>query len=748
MINSKTRVTALAVAMCAYIGTSAGAYAGTYAGTYASETQADSASGAIALETLTVTASRDAQPSSLSAAQTLSDEALEESRSLSLGDTLSQQPGIQNAGFGSAVGRPVIRGMSGGRVTILQDGLEAADASSASPDHAVAVETDHAAKIEVLRGPAALIYSADAGGIVNVSGKTLSRDDPDKTNIRLGYDTVNTGRFGAINHSQTSERWGWHVGLSERRTEDYQVPTGAGEVHREEDGSIVEHKAGAKYLDNSDIEYQRQITAGTSYFGDASVTSFNVGYLASKFGLPGHEHKEEHEEDITEAVLEAEGHEAEGHEEEGHEEEGEARVNLERLRLAFDYNHTAPFSWASSWDTRLAWTDYQHSEGHEEADHEEADHEEPELEGVEEEHGMTTFSKTAWNLRSQFQTVERNGRQHVLGVSAAHEDFLAEGEEALMPSTVTEKIGVFWLGEQTLNDVLFSMAARIDNTHLTPDTPDALDVVCGFTANDVEARDFSGGSGAAGITYFASDAWTFSTSATSVVRAPEAEALYSCGPHESTFSFTVGNPDLDSERALNLDAGMTYQYDRWALSVSVFRNRVNNYIYSAPLVSSGVVQEADELPVYLYTQDDAILKGGEIETTYALNYQWSVSVLADRTRGNLLGGIGYLPRMPTDRVGLVLNHQGNHWQGFARWMAYAKQDRVAGYDGAEEIPTAGFDLVSAGVSYRWMAPASEYRVGIKGENLLNEVVRYHTSFVKDAVPGAGRNINLSLAVNF
>lgn len=723
MINSKKRVTALTVALCAY--------AGAYSGVYASAAQVDSATDSIALETVTVTAPNNSQPSSLSASQMLSNDALEDSRSASLGDTLSQQPGIQNAGFGSAVGRPVIRGMSGERVTILQDGLEAVDASSASPDHAVAVESDHATKIEVLRGPAALIYSADAGGIVNVSGQTQTLDDPDKTSIRLGYDTVNTGRFGAIDHSRVSGRWGWQVGASERRSEDYQVPSGAGEVHREEDGSIFEHKADAKYLDNSDIEYQRQITAGTSYFGDTSVTTFNVGYLASKFGLPGHGHDDEHATDV--------------HEEGEHEEEGEARVNLERLRFTLDYNHKAPFSWASTWDTRLAWTDYQHSEGHEEEHHED----EAEEEGVEEhEHGMTTFSKTAWNLRTQLQTVEHNGRQQVFGVNAAHEDFLAEGGEALTPSTITEKIGVFWLGEQAVNDLLFSVAARVDNTHLNPETPDVLDSVCGFSANDVKARDFTGGSGSAGVTYYASDALTFSTSATSVVRAPEAESLYSCGPHESTFSFAVGNPDLDSERALNLDAGMTYQYNRWALSVSVFRNRINNYIYTAPVVENGVVQEADELPVYAYTQNDAILKGGEIETSYAINYQWSVSILADRTRGNLLDGIGYLPRMPTDRVGLVLNHQGNRWQGFARWMTYATQDRLAGYDGAEEIPSAGFDLVSAGVSYRWATPTSEYRLGIKGENLLNEVVRYHTSFVKDLVPGAGRNINLSLAVNF
>ena len=393
MINSITRVTALAVAACACV-------------LQANSLEAiDSANSntSIALDTVTITASSEEQLTSLRPAQEMDADALERSRASSLGDTLSQQPGIQNAGFGSAVGRPVIRGMSGGRVAILQDGLEATDASSVSPDHAVAVETDHATKIEVLRGPAVLIYSADsAGGVVNVSGVTLSPGDVSDTGISLGYDTVSTGRFAALSHKQTSERWGWHVGASERRTEDYRVPSDAGEVHREDDGSFEAHDAESKYLDNSDIEYQRQIIAGGSYFGDSSVTSFNIGYLASKFGLPGHSH-EEHEEHEEE----------EGDEEHEEHEEGEARVDLERLRLALNYNVDAPFAWASRWDTRISWTDYEHSEGHEEAGHEEHEEEEAEEEEHEQEHGMTTFSKTAWNLRTELQTVEKAGRQHV-----------------------------------------------------------------------------------------------------------------------------------------------------------------------------------------------------------------------------------------------------------------------------------------------------------------------------------------------
>ena len=176
-----------------------------------------------------------------------------------------------------------------------------------------------------------------------------------------------------------------------------------------------------------------------------------------------------------------------------------SRVDLERLRLALNYNVDAPFAWASRWDTRISWTDYEHSEGHEEAGHEEHEEEEAEEEEHEQEHGMTTFSKTAWNLRTELQTVEKAGRQHVFGASAAYEDFSAEGGEALMPSTTTEKVGVFWLGEQAINDFLISVATRLDNTSMSPETPDELEDVCGFAPGDVKSQDFFGASGSAEI---------------------------------------------------------------------------------------------------------------------------------------------------------------------------------------------------------------------------------------------------------
>ncbi|HBS41626.1 MAG TPA: hypothetical protein DEA26_03020 [Oceanospirillales bacterium] len=696
----------------------------------------------VELEVIHVTASPDKDGSApLQPVEVMNEEDLKRAQASSLGETLGQQPGIQNSGFGASVGRPVVRGLGGGRLKILQDGMEAVDASSISPDHAVAAETDHAHQVEVLRGPATLMYGGGAiGGVVNVVGQNHG-DVDEQTRLRAGYETANTGRFFAADTNQREGNWGWNLGLSERRTEDYRIPDDAGEVHVEDDGSVVHHEAESDYLDNSDIEYQRQGTAGVRYFGRGTETAVNVGYLSSKFGLPGHSHEEEHED---------EGAEEEHTDEEAHGEEGEARVNLDSYRVGFEHIHSDPFDGAREWKTLLSYTDYEHSEGHEGEAHEEEDHAEEE-EGHDEEHeehGMTTFSKKVWTLRSELAFEPVAGISQLLGVDAKAQEFSAIGAEALLPSTDTLATGLFWLGEKRWDDLIVSTGARWDYVSHSPSAFDEIGDACGFTAADIDDKEFSDFSASAGMSYAFTDAVKMNASVTSASRAPDAEELYSCGAHESTFSYEVGNPDLESERSLNLELGLSARQGDFDSSVSVYRNRVSNFIYAGALLEDGSVVEEHELPVYVFTQDEAILKGAEIELGYQLADAWRVSAMADRVRGELVDG-GYLPRMPADRVGLGLDYSSLNWSGYARWTEYLQQDRVAtAGDADQETTTEGFSLLSAGLGYTWFRPDMEYSLDVSATNLLDEVVRYHTSFVKDRVPGQGRSFRVNLAVAF
>ncbi|MDF1763704.1 MAG: TonB-dependent receptor, partial [Oleibacter sp.] len=565
----------------------------------------------------------------------LSDEQLQRAQAASLGDTLSQQPGVQNANFGVAVGRPVIRGLGGSRVTIMQDGLSSADASSASPDHAVATDTDHADAIRLLRGPQALIYGNGAlGGVVDVVTRPLAEGESD-TELKTSLDTATRGRFFSLGHRQQGETWGFGVNASERRSEDYRIPASADE---------------GAYQDNSDIEHQRQLGADITYLkADGSSTNFSVSYLDSKFGLPGHDHAEEHADEDPLAMEE-------------HEEEGDARVDLERLRLGLKHIQLTPFAGAEYWQTDISWTDYQHSEGHEEV------HSDEEIAEPEHDHaGMTTFGNEAWSLRSELALEEIAGVRQQIGIDTHFSDFSAQGGEALMPSTETVELGAFWLGEKQLGATTVTLAARADKVSHSPESPSALEDACTFAAADVNDKQFGHASASLGLDYMLTDQWTLSTSVGSISRAPSAAELYSCGPHESSLAYEVGDPDLDNERAFNVEVGADYMGEKLTASVSLYRQQIADFIYAAARINGDAsgIEEADELPIYDYQQQDALLTGAEVQMGYQWTDQWRTSVMGDTLKGSLLGD-GELPRMPSSRVGLGIDYSTFKWSGFAQ----------------------------------------------------------------------------------
>ena len=685
----------------------------------------------------------------------LTGEELDRHRAQSLGETLAQQPGVHNASFGTAVGRPVIRGLGGARVKVLQSGLEAIDASSVSPDHAVAVHTHGAKQVEVLRGPASLLYGNGAfGGVVNVVDDRVPHADDHEgieTNVRLGVNSVNDGKEIALSHEGKKDQWHWHLDAAQTSSDDYRIPSDAGEIHREEDGEIERHDAEGKRQDNSDVEHNRQFALGGSYeLADGGHVGIAVSRLDAEFGLPGHGHEDEHEE-------EGEEHEEEG-EEHHEEEEGPARVELESTRIDLDGLFKAPFAGAESLSIKLALTDYEHTEGHEEAhgeeEHdEEEEHEEGEEHEDEHEHGPTTFKNKAQELRAELVLEEMLGVTHVLGSQIAAKEFSAIGGEALVPETDTQELAVFWLGEKQWQDLTLEVGARLDSVSHKPSNPGELDAACGFVAADVDDKDFTNHSVSVGLIQELSEGWQVAGSLTSAQRAPAVEELFSCGAHESTLSYDIGNPDLDEEQALNVDLALRKNSGALTGSLSVYRNQIDDFIFQNAVVAEGDLLEVEGLQAYRFEQDEATLTGAELQLAYQLADFWEVTAMADGVRGKLDNG-DYLPRMPSDRVGFGVNFESTSWTAYAQHTFVAKQDRTAtfgvsdGGDEIEEIETDSYQQLTAGVGYLISTEGAEYRIDLQGNNLLNEDIRYHTSFVKNQVAQPGRGFKLSLNARF
>lgn len=667
----------------------------------------------------------------------LSDEALDRQRAGSLGETLGLQSGINNSSYGSAVGRPVIRGLGGARVKVLQGGIDTMDASSVSPDHGVNVDTHSATQVEILRGPATLMYGSGAfGGVVNViDGRIPNGENTDKfdlnNEVTLAYDTVNHGKTLGLKHRGQQDKIHWALSANTFSSDEYSIPDlkdhadHEGHVEEGHDEHESHDEKQSKVLDNSDISERNNFTLGASYVFESGFAGIAISRSESEFGLPGHVHHEEE-------------HSEEGHAEEHAEEHEGARIEMVQTRVDLDSRFDQPFEGSQHLKVQLGVNDYQHDE-------------------IEEGVVGTEFSRKGFEGRAELLLEPVANITHAVGIQIAQDTFEAIGDEAVVPVTDSEAYGMFWLGETQLQQWVVEIGARIDWVHRSPEQPNTIHSSCaatGLKPADYDDQRYKNKSVSLGIVRPLFNApetgWQLRGSITSASRAPATEELFSCGAHGATQTFDVGNPNLDSEQAFNIDVGIEKVRGDFTAAFNVYSNSINDFIYAQ---NSGL--EVDELAQYQYVQQDANFVGGEIDMAYQLGKGWVLTAMADGVRGELnradANGNDQLPRMPADRIGLGVEvsgatffHSASNWALYSQFIQVQKQDQVA----INEEITEGYNLLAAGISYQAMLANSEYRIDLKGTNLLDEEVHQHTSFVKTLAPQAGRGVSLGLTASF
>ena len=666
-----------------------------------------------------------AQPATL-----LTDEALNRQRAVSLGETLSSQAGIHNSSYGSSVGRPVVRGMSGARVKVLQDGIDTLDASAISPDHGVNADTQSAKKIEVLRGPATLMYGSGAfGGVVNVvDGRIPTGLTEPETNLRMQYDAVNQGKSVGINHSDfldlsSGNAVHWRISASHFRSDEYELPK-LREAHEEyeEDETEEEHEEHATQdtLANSDTSYSNNLTFGSSYVFASGYAGISISESKSEYGLPGHVHHEEHE--VGESAEEHEQHESDG-----------ARIEMRQRRLDLDSRFDQPMAGIEVAKFRIGFNDYRHDE----------------IEGGE---VGTEFRRKGFEGRSEvllspvdafFQTE----LSQAVGIQFSQDNFKAVGEEAIVPETDTSTVGIFWLGNTKIADWGVELGARLEQAQLSPEQPGSINASCGsqglsrdqYKDNDFNTRSVSLGL-VRDLNFSASQGWQVIGSLTSAQRAPATQELFSCGAHAATQTFDVGDPNLKIEEALNIELGVRKTQGRLTTALNVYQNKISDFIYAQ---NTGL--EVDGFGQYQFVQNDVTFRGGELELSYQLVDGLVLTGMADQVRAD------DLPRIPADRIGLgfevsslALFSTQSDWMLFGQWQQIQKQNQVA----VNEEVSLGYDLLTLGMTYQTILAKSEYRIDLKANNLLDEEIRQHTSFVKEQAPQPGRNISLALGLKF
>ena len=627
-------------------------------------------------------------------------------REATLGETLGNEPGITSSHFGAGASRPIIRGMDGPRVKVLSDGAELHDASTISPDHAVASEPLLATQIEVLRGPSALVYGGGAvGGVVNVLDGKLPTAIPQKGIEGSAELRANTGAgegAGAFSLTGGAGNLAVHVEGVARDAGDYRVGKGwapDGEPTRKVPGSFNRTDTGS---------------VGLSWVGDRGYLGAAYTRQAARYGLPGHNHSFEgcHTHGTH---LHCGAHEEEDDHDHGAEEHGDVPVvDLRSERFDIRGELRNPFTGFSALRLRAGVTDYVHDE-------------------VEDGAIATTFKNKAYDTRMELQHEPLAGFKGVVGLQTSQRKFSAIGEEAYVQPTVTRKTGLFVLEEYRLNDWYgdwrFEAALRHDRQ-----TAEAL---ASGSAGGTE-RSHNGTSASLGAVWRFTPGYQVGTSFTRASRAPSAEELYARGLHMATSTYERGNANLRSETSQNIDLSLKKTSGDTTFGVSVFRNRISNYIYGRTL------DEVDGLQLLQYSQADATFTGIEGQVRQRITRNLGVTLFGDTVRAKLDGG-GLLPRIPATRAGVRLDANWNAWEGQVEWVQVARQNRVAAF----ETATPGYGMLNLGVSYRGqLSSGTPWQVYLKANNLTDRLAYAHTSFIKNAAPLMGRNITVGVKVAF
>ena len=612
-------------------------------------------------------------------------------RETGLADSLESLPGVRASGFGPGSSRPVIRGLDGARVRVLSDGADVLDASTVSPDHAISADTALIERVEVLKGPATLLYGGGAiGGVVNLIDRRVPTYVPERGfegEIDLRANTVADERAGSAGLTLGAGAFAMRLEGGKSEADPYRIP---GNPSRQE-GAYNDTDTGS---------------VGFSWIGEQGYLGLAYSRQDREYGLLAHEHADCHTHGPD---WHCGGHDDHDHDDDHDDHDhADAWIDMEQRRWDLRGEYLNPFASVERLRLRVADTDYRHLE----------------MEGDE---VGTRFTNRGTDGRLEITHAPIAGWRGVVGTQLTRRDFAAEGEEAYVPATLTHNRALFLLESYEAGAWLYEVGLRQEWQ--------SIEVKQGS-----EEADHRGTSLSFGATWqFRPDLALYGTLSRSQ-RLPTAEELYATGPHAATRTVELGDPDLDRETAINAELGLRRAQGPVTFDVSVYRNEVDDFIYAA---DTGADPGAG-YRVVEYRQADAVLQGIEGSVSWQATSSTGLTLFGDSVRGRLKDG-GDLPRIPADRLGARIDQRLT--AGFSAQLEATqvmRQDHTADY----ETETGDYTLLGAGLNWRGQLGESDVLLYLRGNNLLNEKARQHSSFIKDEVLLPGRNLTVGARLVF
>lgn len=615
----------------------------------------------------------------------------------SIGETLAKQPGVSATSFGPAASRPILRGLGGDRIRILTDGIGSLDLSSSSADHAVAINPLTADRVDILRGPAALLFGSSAiGGVVNVIDARIPRRVPDAP----------LGAAGMAGYGSAADERSASLALD--------VPVGGGfVVHGDGSWSKSDnlktggHLLSAALRDQARASADPDIQALADLSGElpnsaarSTEIASGAGYVNGPLnvGFSVTRHTALYQVPIRFSLDPAVEAEAPTIDSEQTRYDGRAEIPVGGI---LDAVHL-----------RGGYSRYHHDE-------------------IEDTGEIgTSFYARGGEMRAEAVQNERGGWGGTSGLQYVAKSVAIDGEEKYLPDARQKQFGAFTLQSLVNGPWRFEGGARFETSRLSADADDLL-------ATPELSRRFSTLSLSAGALYELSPGWKAGLNLSRSARAPAIDELFANGPHAGTQAFEVGDPNLDPERSFGAELSLRHTRGPLRGSLTAFTSRFANFIYQAP---TGEIRE--DLPVYQVQQGRARYSGFEAQVDAHIGeaggIDWRVEAQADAVRATIKG-YGPAPQIPPLRLLAAVTGKRGPVDATIEVEHAFRQSRTPPL----ETDTPGYTLLNASAEWHPLTDRPELTLGIAANNIFDVVARRHSSLLKDYAPLAGRDIRVT-----
>ncbi|OAI09441.1 TonB-dependent receptor [Methylomonas methanica] len=628
----------------------------------------------------------------------LSDDELRMKTGHSIGDTLKNELGISSQSFGPGVGTPVIRGQAGPRVRVLSNGIGSNDVSAISPDHATSVEPLLAERIEVLRGPATLLYGSGAmGGVVNVIDNRIPGRQFDKlvgAALEQRFDSTSDETSTTMKVEGGKDNIAYHLDGFYRHRNNLDIGGSGIDTAKvaitDPSLEIVDNPKG--FLNNTGAEAISG-SAGLSWIGAPGFAGVSINNLNNNYAI----------------APDGTGDET-------------VRIAMRQTKYDFKSELNNPFRFAKSLRTRLGYTDYQHTE-------------------IANGEPGAYYTNQSYEGRMELAHQDLGPLRGVVGFQAQASDFNAIEKltgDSIVPRSDITSYGVFAVESFDIGAVTYQLGTRVEQTDIRPD---------GF-AN----LSYTPLSASASAVWKLDNRNSLNLAVTRSSRAPQVQELLSDGYHDATRSYDRGDLGLREETSYNLDLGYRFKTDWLRAEFDLFHNWASDYIFQQRngefVDQDGNPCVADCVPLVTSGQNDAIFKGYEAKLIVPMMENHlgllEMTLFSDYTRGEFVNGSD-VPRMPPLRYGLQLDFNRDKLSTYLRFTRAESQPHAGDF----ETSTAGYFLLNVGANYQVKAyKDAKLMVFAKGNNLLNQNIRNSTSYLRNFAPEAGRGAEVGFRVSY